>query len=162
MALFGCAQAGWKEIDICVDSGACDSVMPEVGYEGLFTLPSIGSKAGLEYEVASGQHIPNLGEKHCLFSVESSSVTRALVFQVADIHKPLLSVTRTADMGYECMVGKYGGVLIDLETQESIPITRQGNLYSLKGWVMTDPQGPKPEQRQQQPGNTQAGFTRQG
>ena len=86
--------------------------------------------------------------------METSTVTRALIFQVADIHKPLLSVSRTADMGYECRLGKYGGVLIDLETQEQIPITRQGNLYSLKGWVMTDPQGPKPKR----PELTQPGF----
>ena len=76
-----------------------------------------------------------MGERKCQLAIPGSNDLRDITFQVADVHKPLLSVSRCADMGYECRLGKSGGVLIELETGEQIPLERCGNLYSMKVWV---------------------------
>ena len=59
-------------------------------------------------------------------------------FQVADVHKPLLSITRVADAGFECHLNGKGGFLLDVHTGEQIPISRRGNLYTMKAWVKDD------------------------
>ena len=73
-----------------------------------------------------------------MMTVGSTSAKR-IVFQVADVHKPLLSISRCADMGFECVLGKAGGYLRDVVTGEQIPIQRKDNLYVLRTWVRADP-----------------------
>jgi hypothetical protein len=53
----------WAEIEITVDSGACVTVMPRSLCEGISILQNRLSREGVEYEVANGAHIPNLGER---------------------------------------------------------------------------------------------------
>ena len=60
-------------------------------------------------------------------------------FQVAEVHKPLLSISRLADQGFDCVLGKHGGFLTDQESGERIPLYRRDNLYVLKAWVRQDP-----------------------
>ena len=59
--------------------------------------------------------------------------------QVADVHKPLLSLARFADMGYESRFGKYYGALIDSNSGELIPLHRGGDLYMLRTWIRSAP-----------------------
>ena len=60
-------------------------------------------------------------------------------FQVANVHKALLSITRAADAGYECHLNNKGGFLLNVYTGERIPVMRRGNLYVMKAWVWEDP-----------------------
>ena len=66
---------------------------------------------------------------------EGSGVPKNITFQVADVHKPLLSISRLADNGYICSLGKEGGYLEDTLTGERIPLIRRNNLYVMKAWV---------------------------
>ena len=66
-------------------------------------------------------------------------IPNRIVFQIADVHKPLLSITACSDMGYDCHLGKEGGSLCDRITGETIPLQRQGSLYTLKMWVRQAP-----------------------
>ena len=100
------------------------------------------SKRGMEYEVASGQSIPNLGEKICEMWTEGATKAKVLSMQVADVHKALLSLSRCADMGFESRFGSAFGCLIDTATGEVIPLQRRGNLYMLKAWVRAAPTSP--------------------
>ena len=129
---------GWVEIEVTIDSGACDTVMPAAWCGHISILQSDDSRRGVEYEVANGETIPNLGERHCLLMSENSNIMKKIVFQTADIHKPLLSVSRCADLGYKCVLGADGGELIDSVTGETIPIHRRGNLYVMRAWVRQD------------------------
>ena len=70
--------------------------------------------------------------------LENSHPTKKRVFQCADIHKPLLSVSRCADLGYKCVLDKEGGELMDKVTGEVIPLHRRGNLYVMRAWVCHD------------------------
>ena len=51
----------WIEVELAADSGACDTVIPRTTDEGIPIMPSLVSLRGMEYEVANGQSIPNLG-----------------------------------------------------------------------------------------------------
>ena len=53
----------WKEIELTVDSGACEAVMPKEVCSHIEIQESEASRKGVEYEVASGSTIVNLGEK---------------------------------------------------------------------------------------------------
>ena len=60
---------------------------------------------------------------------QGSNVAKSITFQFGDVHKPLMSVSRLADVGYDCILGKDGGKLVDTVTGEVIPLQRRGNLY---------------------------------
>ena len=128
-------QAGWELTEITVDSGACDTVLPSAMLSSIDTEPSEGSKRGDEYEVASGHSIVNEGQKRCVMMTQGSTTPKGIVFQVSDVHKPLMSVGAMADAGFECLLGKEGGFMRDVDTGERIPLVRRGNLYMLKAWV---------------------------
>ena len=129
----------WEEIELCADTGACDNVMPKEMGKHIPILASLMSKAGGKYECANAANIANLGERRCLLWADNSSGPKGIVIQVADVHKPLLSLSRCADMGFESRFGKYAGALIDSSTGEWIPLLRKGNLYVLKAWIRSDP-----------------------
>ena len=67
-----------------------------------------------------------------------AKMPKKMTFQVADVHKPFLSITRFADAGFDCWLSHYGGVLWDKWSEEVIPIERKGNLYVMKAWVKQD------------------------
>ena len=128
----------WIEIEITVDSGACETVMPADMCKCTSIVQSVTSH-GAVYEVANGKEIPNLGERRCLLMTLGSAVAKNIVFQVADVHKPFLSITRCADMGFDCHLTNAGGYLEDMITGERIPLQRKDNLYTMRAWVKRDP-----------------------
>ena len=128
----------WVEVEITVDSGACDTVMPTSLCTHISILQTAESRAGLEYEVANGETIPNVGERKCLLMSEDSGTMKKITFQCADIHKPLLSVSRCADLGFSCVLEADGGKLVDKVTGEIIPLHRRGNLYVMRAWIRQD------------------------
>ena len=66
---------------------------------------SVASRRGVEYEVANGVRIPNLGEKK--FKGESEEgVARAITAQVCDVNKALLSVRRVVEGGNKVVFEK--------------------------------------------------------
>ena len=77
---------------------------------------------------------------------EEAEQARTINMQVADVHKPLLSLSRCADMGFESRFGRTMGALIDEETGEVVPLRRKGNLYVLRCWLKAAPFG-RPEGR---------------
>ena len=114
----------WTQIELTVDSGACDSVIPAEACSSVPLTPSFQSINGICYEVANGQTIPNLGERQCMLWAEGGSSPKGINLQVADIHKPLLSISRCADMGFECRLSKNMGALTDTANGEILPLER--------------------------------------
>ena len=135
----------WYEIELTADTGACDTVVvPKAMCPGIPVTPSMQSLRGMEYEVASGASIPNLGEKKCQMWTEGATAPKTINMQVADVHKALLSLSRCADMGFESRFGAAFGCLIDTATGEITPLQRRGNLYILRARVRASPFG-RPE-----------------
>ena len=115
-----------------MDSGACVKAMPRSLCEGISILQDRLSCEGVEYEVASGAHIPNLRERRCEMMTIGSNTCKNIVVQVADVHNPLLSISGCADMGFDCYLGDKGGHLLDKQTGEKIPLERrEKNVYNV-------------------------------
>jgi hypothetical protein len=138
LSISNVGELGWSEIEVTIDSGACDTVMPTRLCSHISIVTTEESRGGLEYEVANGETIPNVGERHCLLMSEDSATEKRITFQCADIHKPLLSVSRCADLGFHCVLGRHGGQLIDEVSGEIIPLHRRGNLYVMRAWIRQD------------------------
>ena len=133
-------ESDWVEIEMTADSGACDSVMPRDGpCASLQIFPSPQSERGMIYEVANKATIPCLGERRLEVWTEGAQMPRRMAIQVADVHKPLLSLSKCADSGYQSMFGQNAGALVDMESGDVIPLVRRGNLYYLRAWVRSAP-----------------------
>ena len=132
----------WEMIEVTIDSGACDTVLPTGMLASISLEETEMSREGAEYEVANGATILNMGQKRCILMTQGSNVAKSITFQVCDVHKPLMSVSRLADVGYECVLGKDGGKLVDTVTGEVIPLQRRGNLYFMNAWVKAEPKSP--------------------
>ena len=128
-------RKGWQEIEVTFDSGATDPVMPLRMCEGISIQPSPQSLRGAEYEVANGETIPNVGERRCEVMTAGSRIPKLMHFQICDVHKPVLSAARVADMGYRSVLDKDGGYLEDLHSGDWIPLERRGSLYVMRLWV---------------------------
>ena len=135
------AEPEWIEIELTADSGACDTVIPRTMAESIPIMPSLQSLRQMEYEVANGASIPNLGERRVLIWTEGATQPKKMTMQVADVHKGLLSLSRCADMGYESRLGRRAGALVCEETEDVVPLIRKGNLYVLRVWIKAAPFG---------------------
>ena len=88
----------WVCIDIAADSGACDSVMPmECFCEMMKIHPSVQSA---RVAVRGRQRrVPCLGGAKVGGLDRSASALKGMAIQVADLHKPLLSLSGAQTWG---------------------------------------------------------------
>ena len=77
---------------LTVDSGAADHVLPISWLTWIVLMASAGSMKGLHYISASGGRLPNLGQRTVKF-MTGEGTWASIIFQVAGINKPLLSVS---------------------------------------------------------------------
>ena len=104
MPLAGANDGGWEHLEAILDSGATVTVIPpHVGRE-YEVVPGVASKAGVKYEVANGEEIPNLGEK-LLPVVTDEGSWRGMLAQVADVSKALQSVRALVKAGHVVVFG---------------------------------------------------------
>ena len=119
---------------MAVDSGATETVAGEDMIKGVETKPGEATRRGVQYEVASGELIPNLGEKNFLAYGEHGQM-RAIKAQVCEVNKALLSVSRMVQAGNKVVFAGSGSYVEDETTGERIPLREQGGMYMLKLWV---------------------------
>ena len=95
----------WERIVLTVDPGASETVVPRHIARNLPLMPS--PKVGTEYEVANGGVVVNLGERNAEIKLAESAKTSFLMsFQVVEVHKPLLAVSRLVDAGHRVVMDK--------------------------------------------------------
>ena len=97
------------------------------------------SRRGVQYEAASGELIPNLGEKNFV-AVGENGIKRRMKAQVCDVNKALLSVTRMVEADNRVVVergagGKVGGYVEDTHTGERMHMREVNGMFMLKLWV---------------------------
>ena len=131
----------WQEIELAVDSGATETVVGTTMLTNIATTEGVAFKRGVQYEVASGELIDNLGEKSFVGYSEGGDA-RGLTAQVCDVNKALLSVKRMVAAGNRVVFEPAGGYIEDLGTGRTMELKEQGGMYMLKLWVQ------KPFQRQ--------------
>ena len=125
---------GWEEIELAVDSGASETVLEKKALKGTPLMNGEAYHKGVTYEVASGELLPNLGQR--TFAGESAEgVKRKLTGQVCDINKSLLSVRRCVQAGDMVVFSKNGSYVQDELTGEKMELQERNGMYLLKLWV---------------------------
>ena len=137
---------GWKAISILIDSGASDSVAPPGLFPQIKILETDASRAGVQYTVAGGPKIANLGmQRPYIHPPDGSKYTMS--FQVAGVAKALGAVSRIVGAGNRVVfddpntIGSY----IENKTTGKITQLRQHNgVYYLDVWVKPTDEAPFP------------------
>ena len=127
---------GWEEVELAVDSGASETVIPEQLVRSTTVTPSDASRRGVQYEVANGERIPNLGQKSFV-GVTREGCCRGLTAQVCDVNKPLLSVAKLVASGHTVVFSQSGSFVSDSTGKERIGLEEKNGMFLLKLWVPT-------------------------
>ena len=125
---------GWEEVELVVDSGATENVVGEDMLQSVDTKTGIAAKRGVEYEVANGVRMPNLGEKR-FKCTSTEGVERELTMQVCEVNKGLLSVSKIAQKQHRVVFDDEGSYIEDKATNEKLWLLERGGMYILKVWV---------------------------
>ena len=130
-------EGEWEELEIAVDSGATETVIPEDKLPGVELKEGEAYRRGVRYEVADGDLIPNLGEK--VFVAETGEgIARRMKAQVAGVNKSLLSVKKVVQAGNRVVFDDAAGggsYIEDKGTGERMSLEDRGGMYMLKLWV---------------------------
>ena len=129
---------------LTVDSGAADHVMPISWLTWIIMTMSLGALRGLHYVSASGGRLPNLGERKVEFLTEEGTWA-SIVFQIAGINKPLLSVSKLIRDGWRVVFDEEECFMLHKDSKKKIEIKRERGVFVIDAYV----NGPDP------------GFTRQ-
>ena len=124
-----------------VDSGASAPAAPPSMVPSVAIRPTPGSRQGQKYTSASKHKLPNLGQQQIQACTESGTMTEVL-FQVADVSKPLVSVSAICEMGNRVIFGKSRGVVKNLKSGAETPFYRRNGIYILSLWLQDDKEQP--------------------
>ena len=128
---------GWMKITATVDSGAADSMMQPQLLPHIAIKSSAGSRSKKNYMSAGGERIPNLGEKVVAF-VTAERQSKQVVFQIAKVTKPLISVGKIVAAGNSVNLERRNPCIIDGTTGEVTKLREQGGVFVLDMWVKVE------------------------
>ena len=128
------ADKKWVKVESVVDSGASSPVAPPTMLPNVKIVPSEGSKRGQKWTSASKHKLKILGEQRAKACTEEGDETE-LLFQIADVSKPLVSVAAICEKGNRVIFGRSGGVVKNLRTGKEIPFARRNGIYVLSLWL---------------------------
>ena len=137
------ATEEWELITLYVDSGATETVISEQMLSMLDLKESPQSRRGVEYEVANGKRIPNLGQKQFIGHTEDGT-KRAMTAQVCEVNKALLSVSKVVGKGNKVVFGEEDAngntinYIEDNTTKERLWMEEENGMFALKIWVRSD------------------------
>ena len=118
---------GWRKIELLVDSGAADSVLPEGMLQDFKLHLGDAFKKGVSYVTACGERLPNLGESKIPF-VTAERMRCEMTFQIADVSKPLLAVSSLTKNGLDVTFNDDGGYILNRANNKRIRFKRRGRL----------------------------------
>ena len=95
------------------------------------------SRRGVQYEVANGHRIPNLGQQVLNGLSDAEGLSRTITAQVCEVNRPLLSVKRLLETGHAVVLSDSGGYVEHLASGERLALTRSDGMFMLKLWVPT-------------------------
>ena len=127
-------QAGWHCVEVVLHSGAADSVCPKDMCTWFEVVDSEASKAGVYYTAANGGKLFNLGQTNVPIALDNVSRTMA-TFQVADVSRPLMSVSKVCEMGNRVIFGMSGGYILNIATGSTTEFEMKDGIYVFKMWI---------------------------
>ena len=124
----------WVEFETVMDSGAADCVGDEEMFPEVEVEESRGSKEGRCFTTASGEEVPNRGQKSVAVVTEEGN-QKMTTWQMAKVHKPLTAVGKVCDQDNLCIFGKRGGFIRDNNTGQLTRFNRKNGIYIMKLWM---------------------------
>jgi hypothetical protein len=119
---------------LTVDSGAADHVMP-IGWLLMFlVVKSLGMLRGLHYVAADGTRIPNVGQQLVKFMTLDGTWTE-LLFQIAAINKPLVSVSKLNEAGYKVVFDENNSYIMNKKTKKVIKMKKEKGVFVIDAYV---------------------------
>ena len=119
---------------LTVDSGAADHVMP-IGWLIMFiALKSIGSIRGVHYVAADGTRIANVGQQLIRFMTIDCTWAE-IMFQLAAIHKPLVSVSKLNESGHRVIFDEDKSYILPKKTKEVIHMRKERGVFVIDAYV---------------------------
>ena len=150
----------WEPIEMTVDSGAGDTVCP---VDSMKKIVADTENASLEgFVVADGTKIPNMGAKEGVIATQEWSALKGVSFQVAPVHKTLLSVSRMVENGHRVVFDKDWSYIEDVSTGERSTLVEKNGLYVLRAWVRPRKKDNPENKEQAEAAKVEPGFQRQG
>jgi hypothetical protein len=131
------AKDGWEEILMAVDSGASETVVGEDVLENVPTKEGEASRRGVQYEVANGVRIPNLGEKK--FKGDTSEgMARSFTAQVCEVNKALLRMRKVVQAGNKVVFDSDGCFIEDKSAGKRMWLEEGNGMYMLRMWFRSE------------------------
>ena len=124
-----------------MDSGAADHAIPRGWITFIAIVESLVSRMGVTYVAANGSTINNEGEQRVPFMTREGSWME-IIFQVARVNKPLLSVSKLIDDDIRVMFDKEGSYLYNKRTDDIVRIKRERGVFVLESFVSQNPKKP--------------------
>ena len=122
-----------RDFEVILDSGACTHVIDAEDAPGYRLEESPGSRRGATFVVGNGEHIPNEGQMTLRLDSTTSDGTSspiASTFQVAEVARPIMSVSRMCSMGFTCVFDKDGAKVLNKENKQVCYFKASQGLYS--------------------------------
>ena len=133
-------SAEFTDLEVVLDSGACEHVVDSSMTPGYQVLESEGSRAGSCFLAANGERMPNRGEVHLQLHSAGNEILSK--FQVAGISKPLWSVGRICDAGYEVRFSKSGAQIIHPASGKTVGNFERKNGLYMSTMKLRNPKSP--------------------
>ena len=117
--------------EVCVDSGAGESVCPVEAFPSYETKTT--QKTGLTYTAAGGQSLINVGEKKPQF--KTNGINATMTFQATTmIKKPLAAASNIAEKGNRVVLddAESPSYIEDKKTGTRIPLKLKNGVYMME------------------------------
>ena len=124
----------WRdvEVEVTLDSGCCNHVLDSEDAPGYLVQESPGSRRGQSFVVGSGERVPNKGQVHLNLEAHVSNgrpLSAQSTFEVAEVSRPLMSVSRICEQGHSCLFTSEGAKVIDSSGKELYSFKNSNGLY---------------------------------
>ena len=96
------------------------------------------SKAGGSYRVANGHRVPNIGQQAVRFRTDEDQAA-GLLFQTAEMERPLVSASQLAAAGNRVVFSNRGGEIINEKSGKRTALHKRGGIYVLRMWIPANP-----------------------
>ena len=122
------------EVESVMDSGSAEWVAHKDHFPDYPSEESPGSRRGQHFTSATGEEVPNEGQK-VIPVVTEEGRNKKVTWQLAEVQKPLTAVGKICDNDAICVFGKRGGFIRDMANGEMTKFNRKNGIYVLKMWM---------------------------
>ena len=124
-------------VDIAVDSGAAESVLPEEWIKEYPLLQTDRSQQAV-FATASGEKIQNRGERQPVIRTAEGHV-RGMRFQCTRVKRPLASITRMAEANHTVVFDSAGSYIVNKSNGEVTTMRPKNGLFVIEAQIMQPP-----------------------